>query len=139
MKSLSHVQLYATPWAVAYQAPPSMGFSRQEYWRGLPFPSPGDLPNPGIEAWSPALEADALPPEPPGKPGRLQILQLTLLLVTTNITHEFNFSLKVETKRTGKQSSLIITLNCKSFKLLQGCFHEKDFLITIFYFKRVSK
>ena len=68
VKSLSHVQLFATPWPVAYQAPPSMGFSRQECWSGLPFPSPGDLPNPGIEPRSPALQADALPSEPPGKP-----------------------------------------------------------------------
>ena len=47
-----------------------MGFSRQECWSGLPFPSPGDLPNPGIEPWSPALQADALPSEPPGKPSQ---------------------------------------------------------------------
>ena len=67
VKSLSHVQLFATPWTVAYQASPSMGFSRQEYWSGLPFPSPGDLPDPGIEPRSPALEADALTSEPPGK------------------------------------------------------------------------
>ena len=58
----------ATPWTVAHQAPLSMGFSRQEYWSGLPFPSPGDLPNPGIEPRSPILQADSLPPEPPGKP-----------------------------------------------------------------------
>ena len=68
MKSLSPVRLFVTPWTVAYQAPPSMGFSRQEYWSGLPFPSLGDLPNPGIEPGSPALQADALPSEPPGKP-----------------------------------------------------------------------
>ena len=68
MKSLSRVQLFATPWTVAYQAPPSMGFSRQECWSGLPFPSPGDLPDPGIEPGSPALQADALPSEPPVKP-----------------------------------------------------------------------
>ena len=75
MTSLSRVQLSATPWTVAYQAPLSMGFSRQEYWSekkkeywtGLPFPSPGDLPNPGIEPESPALQADALTSEPPGK------------------------------------------------------------------------
>ena len=67
MKSLSHVQLFATLWTVAYQAFPSMGFSRQEYWSGLPFPSPGDLPDPGIKPRSPALEADALTSEPPGK------------------------------------------------------------------------
>ena len=67
MKSLSRVQLFATPWTVAHQAPPSMGFSRQEYWSGLPFPSPGDLPHLGIEPGSPALWADALTSEPPGK------------------------------------------------------------------------
>ena len=57
-----------TPWTIAYQAAQSMEFSRQEHWSGLPFPSPGDLPNPGIEPGSPALQADALPPEPPEKP-----------------------------------------------------------------------
>ena len=61
-------QLFATPWTVAYQAPPSKEFSRQVYWSGLPFPSPGDLANPGIEPGSPTLQADALPSEPPGKP-----------------------------------------------------------------------
>ena len=66
MKSLSHVRLFATPLTVAYQAPQSMEFSRQEYWSGLPFPSPGGLPNPGIEPGSPALQADALLSEPPG-------------------------------------------------------------------------
>ena len=60
--------LFATPWTVAHQAPLSMGFSRQEYWRCLPFPSPGDLPDPGIEPRSPALQADILTSEPPGKP-----------------------------------------------------------------------
>ena len=65
---LSHVQLFATPWTVAYQASPSMGFSRQEYWSGLLFPSPGDLPDPGIEPGFPALQTDALPSEPPEKP-----------------------------------------------------------------------
>ena len=55
VKSLSCVQLFGTPWTVAYQVLLSMGFSRQEYWSGLPFPSPGDLPNPGIEPRSPAL------------------------------------------------------------------------------------
>ena len=68
VKSLSGVQPSATPWTAAYKAPPSMGFSRQEYWSGVSFPSPGDLPNPGIEPQSPALEADALTSEPPGKP-----------------------------------------------------------------------
>ena len=66
VKALSHVRLFATPWTVAYQAPPSVGFSRQEYWSGLPFPSPGDLPDPGIEPWCPAFQADALTSELPG-------------------------------------------------------------------------
>ena len=70
VKSLSRVRLLVTPWTVAHQAPPSMGFSRQEYRSGLPFPSPGDRPNPGIEPRSPALQADALTSEPPGKPQR---------------------------------------------------------------------
>ena len=68
VKSLSHLKLFATPWTVAYQAPPSMGFSRQECWSGLPFPSPGDLPDPGIKPRSPALQEDVLPSEPPEKP-----------------------------------------------------------------------
>ena len=62
------VQLFATPWTIAHQAPPSMEFSRQESWSGLPFPSPGDLPDPGIEPRSPELLADDLPSEPPGNP-----------------------------------------------------------------------
>ena len=60
VKSLSRFRLFVTPWIVDYQASPSMGFSRQDCWSGLPFPSPGDLPYPGIEP--------ALPSEPPGKP-----------------------------------------------------------------------
>ena len=68
VKSLSRVRLFATSWTVAHQAPPSLGFSRQEYWSGLPFPSPGDLPNPGIEPRSPALRTDVLTSQLPGKP-----------------------------------------------------------------------
>ena len=67
VKSLSRVRLFAIPWTVVYQAPQSMGFSRHEYWGGLPFPSPGDLPDPGIEPGSRTLQADALPSKPPGK------------------------------------------------------------------------
>ena len=68
VNSLSCVGFFVTPWTIAHQAPVSMEFSRQEYWSGLPFPSPGDLPDPGIEPGSPALEADALPSEPQGSP-----------------------------------------------------------------------
>ena len=66
-----------TPWTVSYQAPPSMGFSRQEYWSGLPLPSPGDLPDPGIKPRSTVFQAGALPSEPPG---------LILLLILLNVT-----------------------------------------------------
>ena len=68
VKSLSRVQLFETMWTVAYQASQSMKFSGLEYWSGLPFPSPGDLPDPGIEPSSPTLQAGALLSEPPGKP-----------------------------------------------------------------------
>ena len=66
-KLISCVQLFATLWTVVCQAPLSMEFSRQKYWSGLPFPSPGDLPDPGIEPGPPALQADSLPSQPPGK------------------------------------------------------------------------
>ena len=68
VKPLSRVQLLETAWTAAYQAPPSMGFSMQEHWSGLPFPSPGDLPDLGIQPRSSALQADALRSEPPAKP-----------------------------------------------------------------------
>ena len=60
VKSLSRVRLFVTPWTVAYQAPQFMEFSRHEYWSGLPFPSPVDLPDPGIKPGSPTLQADTL-------------------------------------------------------------------------------
>ena len=64
----SHVRFFVIPWTVARQPPLSMGYFRQEYWNGLPFPSPRDLPNPGIEPRSPALQEDSLLSEPTGKP-----------------------------------------------------------------------
>ena len=67
VKLLSHVRLFVIPWTVAYKVPLSMGFSRQEYWSGLPFPAPGDLPDPGIETASPALSGRFFTNEPPGK------------------------------------------------------------------------
>ena len=67
VKSLSRIRLFAIPWTVAYKAPLSMGFSKQEYWNGLPSTSPGDLPDPGTEPRSSALKADSLPSEPTGK------------------------------------------------------------------------
>ena len=67
-QSLSSVRLFATPWTVACQVPLFMEFSRQEYWSGLSFPSPEDLPNPGTETWSSTLQADSFPSWQPGKP-----------------------------------------------------------------------
>ena len=64
----SVAQSFVTPWTVACQTPLSMGFPRQEYWSGLPFLSPGDLPDPGVKPGSPAWQAHSLPSEPPGKP-----------------------------------------------------------------------
>ena len=72
VKSLSCVRLFATPWTVAHQAPLSIEFSRQEYWSGLPFLPPGDIPYPGIEPGSPAVQSDTLPSEPPGKPDEMK-------------------------------------------------------------------
>ena len=74
MKSLIGVRLFETPGTVAYQAPPSIKFSRQEYWSGLPFPSPGDLSDPGIEPRSPALQANALPSSHQGSPNAINAL-----------------------------------------------------------------
>ena len=68
VKSFSCVRLFVTLWTVAHQGPPFMGFSRQEYWIGLPFPSLGDLPNPGIKPRSPSLQENSLPSEPQGSP-----------------------------------------------------------------------
>ena len=75
-QSLSHVLLFATPWTVAHQAPLSMGFFRQEYWSGLPFPPPGDLSDPGIEPRSPVLKAYFLPLSHQGRPVWVQNLVL---------------------------------------------------------------
>ena len=71
--------LFGTPWTIAHQAPMSMGFSKQEYWSGLPCPSPENLPNPGLELRSLVLQADSLPSEPPGKLKNTGVSSLSLL------------------------------------------------------------
>ena len=78
-KLLSCARFFATPWMVAHQVPLSMQFSRQEYWSGLSFSSPEDLPNPGIEPRSPTLQADSLLSEPSGKPKNSGVVSLSLL------------------------------------------------------------
>ena len=95
---LSHfscVQFFPAPWTVAHQAPMSMGFSRQEYWSGLPFLSPEDLPNPGIEPRSPSLQADSLTSEPPGKPQLLSYWSLNVCVhytVLSVVHYQIKFS-----------------------------------------------
>ena len=79
LNHFSCVRLSSIPWTVAHLAPLSIGFSRQEYWSGLPSPPPRDLPNPGIEPRSPALQVDSLPSEPPGKPKNIGVSSLSLL------------------------------------------------------------
>ena len=81
-KSLSCVQLFATPQTVTGQAPLSMGFSRQEYWNGLPFPSPEDLPDLVVEPRSPALQVDSLPSESPGK-----VIYICIITTCSNNRH----------------------------------------------------
>ena len=101
VNSLSRVRLFATPWTAAHQAPPSMGFSRQEYWSGLPFPSPGDVPDPGIEARSPALQADALTSEPERFP-----LWDTATLNCLNLGMIHIFSVHIYSKRSSPSAPL---------------------------------
>ena len=79
LSRFSRVRLLATPWTVSHQAPLSMGFSRQEYWDGLPCPPPGDLPNPGIEPISPALQVDSLPLSHQESPLKSSVLLLSEL------------------------------------------------------------
>ena len=83
VKLLTHVWLFAVPWTAAYQTPLFMEFSKQEYWSGLPFPSPGDLPSPRVKPRSPTLQADALPSEPPGKLFHLKLIFFLLILKET--------------------------------------------------------
>ena len=94
---------FVTPCTVAHQAPMYMGFPRQEYWSELPFPSPGDLSNPGIEPKSPALQADSLPSEPPGKPvTRYEFLQINKSIKQKQI----KISLKIYTNRVFSRACL---------------------------------
>ena len=86
---LSRLQLFATPWTITHQNPLSMEFSRQEYWSGLPFPSPGNLSDPGIEPRSPTFQADALSSAPPGKP--LSYQQLCFQLFIKMIPEKYKY------------------------------------------------
>ena len=101
---LSRVRLFVIPWTVAHQAPPSVEFSRQKYWRsGLPFPFPGDLPNAGIEPRSPTLQAGALLSEPPGKPMICDLSGQKSILVF--LKQDRNYKHKAE-KKEGRKDSM---------------------------------
>ena len=97
-----------TPWTVASQAPLSMEFSRQEYWSGLTFSSPGDLPNPGIEPRSPALQADSLQSEPPRKPNKLLTDSLMYFSVYISVLCSC-FSFYLEVLPTSQNKHLLIS------------------------------
>ena len=112
MKSLSHVRLFATPWTVAYQASQTMGFSGQEYWRGFSFPSPGDVPDPVIEPGSPALEADALPSEPP----RNLNMPVERIIQYSNTPAEGHLELKFNTTALEEKEALyFLPFNCQYY------------------------
>ena len=100
----------ATTWAVAHQAPLSMGFSRQEYWSGLPCPPPGDLPNPGIEPWSPALQASSSLTELQGKPHMYQYF-IPCLAELYSIVWIYHFCLSVHHLRDIWVVPTIIVIN----------------------------
>ena len=128
VKSLSRVRLFATPWTVADQAPQSVEFSRQEYWSGLPFPSPWDLPHPGIKPSSPSLWADALPSEPPEKlnaRSRLEKLNKQLT-ISNDVNYWFLMSFECWAPLKGKVTdpilklaNIIFTNFCKSIQEIQ--------------------
>ena len=115
---LSRVRLFVTPWTAAYQAPPSMGFSRQEYWSGLPFPSPGDLPDPGIKPWSPVFQADTLTSEPPGKSNVKKappkdahaLIRGTYKYITSNGKSDFADATEIEKESESEVTPLCLTL-----------------------------
>ena len=98
MKSLNPIRLFATPWTVAHQAPLSIGFSRQEFWSGLPFPPPEDLPNPGIKPKSPALRANALTSEPSSQPRALHTWHMRNSTQETLLSRFFTGSVTPVTK-----------------------------------------
>ena len=114
-----------TPWTVASQAPLSMEFSRQEYWSGLTFSSPGDLPNPGIEPRSPALQADSLQSEPPRKPNKLLTDSLMYFSVYISVLCSC-FSFYLEVLPTSQNKHLLISrLYSKKKKKKEWVWEEK--------------
>ena len=116
VESLCGVPLFVTPWTVAYQAPLSMGFSSQDHWSGLPFPSPGDLPDPGIEPRSPALQTGALPSEPPNN--KTISFEKKIQMIFCNLGLGKNFSENTNHKKRDKfDSKTLKTSVCQNTPL----------------------
>ena len=130
MKSLSRVRLFATPWTVAYQAPPSMGFSRQECWSGFPFPSQGDLSIPGIEPRSPELQADALPSEPPGSHNLISFSNLNLSNFLFILWEDHLLNMPIIAFHQMLQYILYITPLSKSYNILASAYLFSFLLIS---------
>ena len=135
-KSLSHVRLFVTPWTIQ-----SMELSRPEYWSGQPFPYPGDLPNPGIELRSLALQAGSLPAEPPGKPkktgvGSLSILQQIFLTWKSNqhflhcrqILYQLSYQVKYQAKVIFHHQPTVLLFPLEHLTPLSGSLHSMTFL-----------
>ena len=137
VRSLSRVRLFVTPWSVAYQAPPSMGFSRQEYQSRLSFPPPGDLPDPGIEPRYPTLQADTLPSEPPGEPTPNSFLSLTsypsgtLIGSTFKIYPKFSYCLPLLLLSPWLETFISHQYYCQVFQLLLLSLYSAILNITI--------
>ena len=135
VNSLSHVRLFATPWTIAYQGPQSMGCSRQEYWSGLPFPSPGDLPDPGIEPRSPALQADALPLSYQGSPKETPNLRMSLFYkyIIQCIQRSFSFTFKTQDLSSNAFKAVLqYWCNCMVFRYLKlGYFSQEQVLTNV--------
>ena len=133
-QSLSHVRLFKTPWTITRQAPLSMGFSKQDCWSGLPFHSPGDLPNPGIKPRSLKLQADSLPSEPPKKP----IVNNTVLhignmlrrqILKVIITGKYLLCMMTDVNQTYYGDHFAIYATIKSLH----CISETDIMLYVYY------
>ena len=154
VKSLSHVRLFATPWTVAHQAPPSMGFSRQEYWSGLPFPFPGDLSNPGIEPGSPTLWADTSLSEPLRASNSSNSLSVSVKVVEIKSIAAFTLSwhkarivtshtcIRPGGRRTNRNLEIVTMVDGARFPSMFGetvCNLFKNLYIIYKYFTHTSK
>ena len=133
MRLLSHVQLFVTPRTVAHQAPLSMGFSRQEYWSGLPFPPTGNLSDPGIKSVNPALAGGFFTIALPGKPMNCRTLDSLTMSWKSSVKRNYWTSMKI--------NSLLLIRKHRGQKTVGWCLWKagrKDFLPKILYLAKFS-